>query len=196
MVLVAALIFSLVAPQIHGSVPHGTSTGSTPPFSYNISEAGSLGQQPLVSFSPPFDTAHVDARGHGDTDTHSTGMRIRNARTPVPVHLDTLPESPFSLKGSKSAPPLASRTLAASFSRPPLLPPSLGSNSLEPQPESRAGADKTEVSVTNSAPGMLFLGEGCCYLVPLRVSAFFFFFLFATMLFVVHFPLRDSARIS
>lgn len=144
---------SFVAPQIHGA-PHNTSTGSTPPFSYNLSEAGSLGQPPLVSFSPPFDTAHVGPRGHGDA--HSTGMRIRNARTPVPVHLDTLPESPFSLQGSGSIQPPATRTSPTSFSRPLLpLPPSLGSSSQGPRPETTAGAEKTEVRVTGAA-------VGCC----------------------------------
>lgn len=113
-----------------------------------------------MSFSPPFDAAHVGPRGqrqgHGHDSTFGSsplfGMRIHHPRTSVPVLLESLPESPFSWKGAGTQPPAASGSgsgsVASSFSRPPL-PASMGSSgSLQPTLETTAGDDKTEVRVS------------------------------------------------
>lgn len=155
---------SLVAPQLH-SVRHGTSTESTPPFSYCESSEASplaLGQPPLVSYSPPFDAAHVGPHGQGEGHGHGHGhgqdstfgssplfgMRIHHPRTSVPVLLESLPESPFSWteRGTGGPQPPAG-SIPASFSRP-LLPASMGSSSSQqPTLETNAGDDKAEVRV-------------------------------------------------
>lgn len=151
------LLSVFVARQLHG-VRHGASTESTPPFSYCESSEASplaLGQPPLVSFSPPFDAAHVGPRGQGQGHGHGHGhnstfgssalfgMMIQHPRTSVPVLLESLPESPFSWKGGDAQTP----AMPTSFSRP-LLPASV-SNSSNQQPslETNAGDDKAEVRV-------------------------------------------------
>lgn len=121
-----------------------------------------------MSFSPPFDAAHVGphgqghghghgqghGHGHGQDSTFGSsplfGMRIHHTRTSVPVLLESLPESPFSWKGAGTAgtagtqPPAGS--MPASFSRP-LLPASMGSSSSQQPTLANAGDDKTEVRV-------------------------------------------------
>lgn len=155
---------SLVVLQLHGTRKttgprHGTSTESTPPFSYCdsvSSEASPLALgQPLVSFSPPFDAAHVGPPHRHDStfgqesgrvvnSSPLFGMRIHHPRTSVPV-LETLPESPFSSKGNPESiqPPAA--TLPGSFSRP-FLPSSLGNGNQGPTLATDAGASRTDVS--------------------------------------------------
>ena len=154
---------SSVAPQLHGA-RHGTPTESTPPFSYCESSEASplaLGQPPLVSFSPPFDTAYVGPRGQGqqghghghghghDSSTFGSsplfGVRIHHPRTSVPVLLESLPESPFSWKGAGAGTQPPAGSMPASFSRP-LLPASMGnSTSQQPALETNTGDDTTEV---------------------------------------------------
>lgn len=153
----------LAVRQLHGTRHttghrHGTSTDSTPPFSYCdsvSSEASPLALgQPLVSFSPPFDAAHVGPHRHDNTCGQESsrvvnssplfGMRVHHPRTSVPV-LETLPESPFSWKGNRENIQPAAATSPASFSRP-LLPASLSNSRQGPKPAIDPGADRAEVS--------------------------------------------------
>lgn len=162
---------SLAVRQLHGTRHtagrrHGTSTDSTPPFSYCdsvSSEASPLALgQPLVSFSPPFDAAHVGPHRHDSMFGQESsrvvnssplfGMRVHHPRTSVPV-LETLPESPFSWKGNRESIQPTGATSQASFSRP-LLPASLGNSHQGPTPATDAGADRAEVSWRD--PGLGF----------------------------------------
>lgn len=148
---------------------------STPPFSYCESSEASplaLGQPPLVSFSPPFDAAHVGPRGQGQGQGHGLdgtfgssplfGMRLHHPRTSVPVLLESLPESPFSWKGGGNQPPAGS--MPASFSRP-LLPASMGTSGIQqPTLETNAGDEKIEVRVTVRCYFVFFVVRfvACC----------------------------------
>ncbi|CAM9140332.1 unnamed protein product [Ectocarpus sp. 13 AM-2016] len=127
---------------------HSTATEYTPPFSYNTT-GPDLGErnialgQPLVSFSPPFDAAHVGQRGHDST----ISIRVHSSRprTPVPTVLEVLPESPFGLRKAGTQPPGVPGTAVASSSRP-FLPPRLDYSSQEPTfAATSAGIDRIEL---------------------------------------------------
>ncbi|CAM9129809.1 unnamed protein product [Ectocarpus fasciculatus] len=135
---------------------HSTATEYTPPFSYNttgpdVGERNIALGQPLVSFSPPFDAAHVSQRGHDST----FGIRVHSSgpRTPVPALLEVLPESPFALRKAGTKPPGVPGTAAAPSSRR-FLPPRLDYSSQEPTfAATSAGIDRTELPFAAEVQG-------------------------------------------